>query len=118
MEVVDLTEEPTKLDRDVRKKVEKAIARDKWGKVEKMVERGEVGVDTMVGKKSGQKIPSAQNSSAYEINMWVPTNEEEAQILLGARRGGVRGAAAVPHTLFHLVSAIAMPLVPVVEEEA
>ena len=66
MEVVDLTEEPTKLDRDVRKRVEKAIARDKWGKVEKMVERGEVGVDTVVGKKGETMLHLAAKEEAEE----------------------------------------------------
>ena len=66
MEVVDLTEEPTKLDRDVRKKVEKAIARDKWSKVEKMVERGEVGVDTVVSKKGETMLHLAAKEEAED----------------------------------------------------
>ena len=66
MEVVDLTEEPTKLERDVRKKVEKAIARDKWVKVEKMVEKGEVGVDTVVGKKGETMLHLAAKEEAEE----------------------------------------------------
>ena len=66
MEVVDLTEEPTKLERDVRKRVEKAIARDKWSKVEKMVEKGEVGVDTVVGKKGETMLHLAAKEEAEE----------------------------------------------------
>ena len=66
MEVVDLTEEPTKLEREVRKKVEKAIARDKWGRVEKMVEKGEVEVDTVVGKKGERMLHLAAKEEAEE----------------------------------------------------
>ena len=66
MEVVDLTKEPTKLEREVRKKVEKAIARDKWGRVEKMVKKGEVEVDTVVGKKGETMLHLAAKEEAEE----------------------------------------------------
>ena len=67
--------------RAVQKKVEKAIERDRWKKVAKLVSRGELGVDSVVGRRGERMVHLAAREEAGDCMEWLVGRGADARLL-------------------------------------